>query len=309
MRNVFIDEHLEQSFQEKGYVVLPFIPQEEVELLKAEFDRLLMKSGGNIKPEDVGLAQDVEISYDFTFIDKNIEYKQEVFDLITSRFKPYYEKVLDSYRPLIANYIRKKSGGGEVPLHQNWAFADEMICSTVSIWCPLINSTVANGTLQVIPGSHKKFGKIRGPKIPWELEAIGNDLICQYMVPLEVPAGHAVILDDSILHYSANNSLDQLRLAIQLILMPAELPSIHYHMHTDNDKNSVEVLEVDAPFYMSFNPWKEPVDFISRGFVPFQFKSLSLDEYKHRMAGKRFDDPIQMGLLAKLKKVFGALQS
>jgi ectoine hydroxylase-related dioxygenase (phytanoyl-CoA dioxygenase family) len=97
-----------------------------------------------------------EITYDFTFIDKNIAYKQAVFDSITEYFKPHVEKWLSDYRPIIANYIRKKVQGGEVPLHQNWAFADEKKYTTVSIWCPLVDSTIENGTLQVVPGILKK---------------------------------------------------------------------------------------------------------------------------------------------------------
>ena len=90
------------------------------------------------------------ISYDFTFIDKNPEYKRKVFKIITEYFEPHMNRVLSDFRPIIANYIRKKSETGEVPLHENWAFADEKKCTTVSIWCPLIDSTIANGTLQVV---------------------------------------------------------------------------------------------------------------------------------------------------------------
>jgi ectoine hydroxylase-related dioxygenase (phytanoyl-CoA dioxygenase family) len=87
-----------------------------------------------------------------------------VFDIIVKQFEQEYNNVLADYKPIIANFIRKKTDGGEVPLHQNWAFVEETKYTSVSIWCPLVDSTVENGTLQVVPGSHKRFGLQRGTK-------------------------------------------------------------------------------------------------------------------------------------------------
>jgi hypothetical protein len=123
MRNVFLDKDLEQQFQRDGYVVVPFLNEEEVAFLKQKYFDTLTESGGNILEEEANIKD--RISYDFTFINKNIDYKRLVFKIITEKFKPNYEKYLDKYKPIIANYIRKQSNDGEVPLHQNWAFIDE----------------------------------------------------------------------------------------------------------------------------------------------------------------------------------------
>ena len=165
MRRVLNDDTLEKQFQKDGYVQIPFISTEEVEGLKKKFFDLLPKSGGNITASDIG-GDSRLVTYDFTFIDKNIEYKQEVYDVITEYFKPHVKKWLADYRPIIANYIRKQHQDGEVPLHENWAFVDERKYTSVSIWCPLVDSFEENGTLQVVPGSHKRFGEVRGPMIP-----------------------------------------------------------------------------------------------------------------------------------------------
>lgn len=112
-----------------------------------------------------------------------------------------------------------------------------------------------------MPGSHKRFGEVRGPMIPWELENIKNEIINNHLVPLETKAGDCVILDDSIVHYSAPNKTDGLRLTIQLICVPSEIPSIHYHLDVQNNPNEVQMLEVDDNFYMEFNPWKKPENY------------------------------------------------
>lgn len=301
-RRVMKDDALEKEFQKQGYVQIPFISPEEVDALKKKFFELLPTSGGNITVDDLG-GNSNAITYDFTFIDKNIAYKQAVYDVITEYFKPHVAKWLADYRPVIANYIRKQSDTGEVPLHENWAFVDERKCTSVSIWCPLVDSNEANGTLQVVPGSHKRFGEVRGPMIPWELEGIKHEIIKDYLVPMNLTAGNAVILDDSIVHYSAINKTNQLRLAIQLILVPSEEPSIHYHMNPAKSQEDVEVLEVDTDFYMQFNPWKQPDGAKRVRHFKFHFKPMDIQTFDKKLREPRFDEQ-PTGLVSKLKAMF-----
>lgn len=292
MRRVLNDSELEVQFQKDGYVRVPFISEKEVQELKQLFFETLPDSGGQIRPEDTGLEANFEINYDFTFIDKNPEYKRQVFDIISAYFKPHMERLLSNYKPIIANYIRKKKDTGEVPLHQNWSFADEKKCCTISIWCPLVDSTVENGTLQVVPGSHKRFGEVRGPMIPWELEGIKDKIIEKYLVPLETKAGDCVILDDSIVHYSAVNNSNELRLAIQLICIPTEMPALHQHMESDLNPNQVEVLEVEQDFYMEFNPWKKPDKNKIVNRFQYELRPLTEEEFSKRLYARRFDEQL-----------------
>lgn len=288
MRPVFKDPRTEEEFQKEGYVVVDFLSADEIEHLKNKFFELLPESGGNITASESGF--DIDISYDFTFIDKNIDFKRKVFNEITAKLGTHMNDRLNNYRPIIANYIRKTEGAGEVPLHENWAFADEKKCSTVSIWCPLVDATVENGTLQVVPGSHKRFGEARGPMVPWELEEIREVIIDKYLKPMVIPAGKAVILDDSIVHYSAPNRTPGLRLAIQLICIPDELPSLHYHMDPSADDNKIKVLEVDREFYMNFNPWQFPTGLQAVDTIDHHLKIINEETFASRLYGKRFDE-------------------
>jgi hypothetical protein len=309
MRKVLNDPALNAQFVRDGYVRVPFISQTEVEELKQLFFDTLPESGGQITTEETGVENSRLVTYDFTFIDKNPQYKQRVFDIITERFMARMDALLADYRPIIANYIRKMSDNGEVPLHENWAFADERKCFTVSIWCPLVDSTIGNGTLQVVPGSHKRFGEVRGPMIPWELDNIKHEIIHNHLVPLETKAGDCVILDDSIVHYSAINRTEGLRLAIQLICIPAEMPSIHYHMNPAENPGMVDLLEVDVDFYMQFNPWKKPEGAKKLRSFPHETRFIDEAEFIQRLKGPRFDElPLEAkesaGIFSRLKKVF-----
>jgi len=155
----------------------------------------------------------------------------------------------------------------------------------------LVDSNVANGTLQMVPGSHKRFGEIRGPMIPWELEGIKDDIIKEFLVPMNTRAGNAVILDDSIVHYSTINKTNSMRLTIQLILIPEEVPSIHYHMNPADSREDVNVLEVDHDFYMEFNPWKQPQGVKRIQTLKYHHHPLSVKEFKSRLYSTRIDEP------------------
>jgi ectoine hydroxylase-related dioxygenase (phytanoyl-CoA dioxygenase family) len=301
MRRVLNDDILEAKFQKNGYVSVPFISPEEVAELKQKFFDTLPNSGGQITTNETGFENSRLVTYDFTFIDKNPEYKREVYSIITKFFKPHMDRLLSSYKPIIANYIRKQTDTGEVPLHQNWAFADEKKCCTVSIWCPLVDSTVENGTLQVVPGSHKRFGLERGPLIPWELDSIKQEIIDHHLVPLETKAGDCIILDDSIVHYSAINKTGDLRLAIQLICVPAEMPSLHYY----GKGGDVDILEVDENFYFEFNPWKLPTHAKKVGSTTYSPHQITEQEFVNRLAQKRFDEPatLETGFVSRLKRL------
>lgn len=291
MRRLFKNIALEKEFREKGYVIIPFLNTAEVERMKKSYFDLLPQNMGHITPDDEGHQTGEDLSYDFTFINKNIDYKRACFDEISTLFTPKANETLDHYRPIIANFIRKETGDGEVPLHQNWAFANERKCTTVSVWCPLVDSNKANGTLQIIPGSHKKFGEIRGPMIPWELRGIEQEIVHSDLWDyMEIPAGHGVILDDGVIHYSAPNTTEGLRLAIQLIMIPQEESSIHYHMNPEKDKHLVEVLEVDKEFYMNFNPWKKPEhDFRIIDSFHFEVSDCNFEQFKQRLKAAPYD--------------------
>lgn len=303
MRPVFNNPELEQQFQKDGYVIIPFLTDEEVVEIKERYFETLPNSGGLIGAEDAGLKD--KITYDFTFIDKNIEYKKLVFKIITDRFDKYVKKYLADYTPIIANFIRKKTNDGEVPLHQNWAFVDERKCTSVSIWCPLVDSNESNGTLQVVPGTHKRYGEFRGPMVPWELENIKHDIIKKHLIPMNLKAGQAVVLDDSIVHYSAINKTDDLRLAIQLILIPSEEKSIHYHMNPQKSGTNIDVLEVDQEFYMNFNPWKQPENVKVLRKIHYKPFDMSVQTFEKGIFSTRIDEePEKKSLLDKLKAVF-----
>lgn len=286
---VFKNPELEKEFNQKGYVTIPFLSTEEVEELKKMFFDTIEQSGGPKTSGNVDFDSKSEISYDFTFIDKNIDYKKKVFEIITEKFQPIADKYLNNYKPIIANYIRKKQDGGEVPMHQNWAFVDEVKYTSVSVWVPLVDSNEENGTLQMVDGSHKKFGQYRGPMVPWELRNLSKEIIAKHLTPMNIKAGQGVILDDSIVHYSNINKTPGLRLAIQLIMIPAEANSIHYHLDRELDPNNIHALETNVDFYTHFHPWLKPQGMKQIATINYTPQDFTYEDFLKGLEAKRFD--------------------
>ena len=289
---VFKDDALEKEFNQKGYVTVPFLSASEIDYLKKIYFETIAESGGPKTSGDVDFDTESNITYDFTFIDRNTDYKRKVYKIITEAFQQKVGTYLNNYRPIIANFIRKQHEGGEVPMHQNWAFVDEEKYTSVSLWVPLVDSNEENGTLQLVEGSHKRFGKLRGPMIPWELRNLKIDIVSKHLTPMNVKAGECVVLDDSIVHYSNVNKTPQLRLAIQLILVPNEATTIHYHLDREIDKTKVHVLETDLDFYMDFHPWLKPVGKREIKTAHFTEKLFTYDDFISGLAAPRFDEKI-----------------
>ncbi|MDX2000845.1 MAG: phytanoyl-CoA dioxygenase family protein [Chitinophagales bacterium] len=302
MKNMFRDAKMQETFERMGYVTVDFLNAAEVEQMKNAYFELESIKGGMRKEYDVTFDTEHEITYDFTFTDSNPNYKQAVFDRITDLFMPIADQYLNNYQPIIANFINKNPSKGEVPLHQNWAFVDEYKYTSVSVWCPLVDSNIHNGTLQMVDGSHKRFAPVRGPLIPWELEDLKDTIIKEYLVPMNIKAGQAVILDDSIIHYSALNNTNGLRLAIQLIMIPGNTHSIHYHLDSTGEKPMVRVYKVDKDFYMQFHPWLKPKDVEELEAFEYNPKRIDKATFDKMLKGKAIDQP--KGILDNILSLF-----
>ena len=271
MRNTFKDRALQEKFDQTGFVQFDFLNADKFNEVVDLVDSL---NQGH-KEQSV----DSNSSYKLSFFNDDISFRKLVFKEISNFFQPLVDQVLDDYVPLIINIFDKEPGQGEVPVHQNWTFADEENYTTVSLWIPLCDVTRKNGTLEFIPGSHRVVSKFRSPSIPWAFDGLQEVLKEKYLQPIELVTGQAAILDDSIIHWSSENDTDSVRTTIQLILRPREATPIHYHMQDDG---SVKIYKVDPEFFMSFNmkdyrPDLEVIDTIAN-FEPPKYDEESLVE-------------------------------
>lgn len=247
-RQVFHDASLQAEFEQRGYVVLPFLTPAEVDALAGGYDQLALELDGSSKPEDFD-----DTYAEFSVIHSRPEFRRRAYELICSVLAPVADRYLVDHRPLIANFVNKLPGTGVVPTHQNFSVVDEAEFRSVSVWVALVDCTLDNGAMSMLDRSHQT---LRGRRGMWAYQAFGQ--IAQadldpLLTRVDVPAGHAVILDDALVHYSPPNQTDERRLAIQFVMVPSEAPALWFQqVGTNDDGLDVTVWEVDERYFFEF---------------------------------------------------------
>lgn len=248
-RAVMSDPELDAELTARGYVVLPLLGPDQVERLVSGYDELAAAVGGANAPGDYN-----DTYAEFSIIHSRPEFRRGAYELITSVLVPETDRHLSDYRPLIANFVNKPPGSGVVPTHQNFSVVDEQRYRSVSVWVALVDCTKDNGAMWMLDGSHRTLRSRRGMWAYGKFTGIDESVIEEHLTPIEVPAGHAVILDDAVLHYSPPNVTDHRRLAIQFVMVPREADSLWFQQvgTTDDDDLDVVVWQVDERYFFDF---------------------------------------------------------
>lgn len=116
---------------------------------------------------------------------------------------------------------------GEVPWHQDSGYllshCDRYLI--VTCWIPLVDATVANGCLYVVPGAHRggilrhcTGGKAGYLEIPEETVPAGA-------IPIEMRAGGVLFMTNLTPHASFRNSTRSIRWSLDLRYQSAEAPN------------------------------------------------------------------------------------
>jgi hypothetical protein len=256
---LFKEPELQKAFDKDGFVIVDMLTPAEVEGLKGVVKKLSNAHAGYTN----------DSNYKLSFFSDDPEYRKLVFDTIYAYCRPLVDRYLDDYEPIMINTFGKEVGKGEVPIHQNWSFVDESKHTSVSVWIPLVDTTRINGTMEVVKGSHAVLSPYRGPTIPWVFQDLFEVIKTKHMEAIDTKLGQAVILDDSIIHYTSQNDSKTVRGTVQLIMKPKVATAIHYHRSSENS-NCLEVFEVDSAFFTRFQMGERPTGVPKVAEVPFQ---------------------------------------
>ncbi|MBW4473282.1 MAG: glycosyltransferase [Stenomitos rutilans HA7619-LM2] len=278
MRNVFQSAALQQEFERNGYVIMPLLSAEEISLVLSELQ--LMTPDDNFNPDRL-LDQP---SYHLTDIDTNIEYKQTAKNFIAGVLAPYIERVFDDYKILGANFIVKPPGKGRFLVHHDWTFvADPKKHTSLTIWCPLIDTDESNGTLQVVESSHNIVSDIATSTVDFYCKNIESTIIEKYSKPLDLKAGNCVIFDQSLLHHSDINRTAQPRFVMQAIVVPTEINPVFYYFDRNSPEQGFEVFQIDPSFFIYADFSQRPANAKSLGFIENRNKYLTEKEFVEKM--------------------------
>jgi hypothetical protein len=245
-RRIFRDEKTDEAFARQGYVILPVFDPAPLQRL-AELH----------ESSDPGVAEGFFTSTHCP----NTAYRDEGDRAIRETCEAaIMEQVLD-YRVLVANFLIKKPGEkSALPLHQDWMMVDETRFSSINVWFPVRPVTPENGPLCVLPGSHRFVPGLRGSLwYPTALNDLREEIGSRFLVPLDVPLGHAVFMDSALVHASPANRSGGQRIAACLNIAPREAELFHYFFDHENDRAEKYVVTPD--FFLHATLGKRPEGF------------------------------------------------
>lgn len=242
-RPVFNNAQLESTFAESGIVRVPLLsPEEVLALIDIYHSTKGDKEGRN---------------FHSTMFINDAEYRRQISEKISEVVKPKIAALLNDYKLLFANYIVKEvSANTKVGIHQDWNFTTPENIS-VNIWIPLTDITESNGIFYGLKGSHKTFRNIRFTPYPENMYRGLEDYIHQQSTGYMPKAGEALVYHGALVHYSAPNLSNQIRMAVGTALIPQQSPNLHYYKPDDNS-SKLDIYQADEKFYHGFNFFEAP---------------------------------------------------
>jgi hypothetical protein len=279
-RSIFKDTTWNKEINEDGFVKCKFLEANDIADLLSIANSFGFKTGDVYKGKLVGM--------NVSLFDARKEQREKFFDAVWNILASKVNNVLDRYEPVMINFWSKLPGGGDLELHQNWTHVNEADYTSLSLWIPLQPTSRKNGTLEVVPKSHKKIGTVRGPGIGHMFERIEKEIIDKYLIPIDLEVGEVAFIDDSIVHYTGHNNDVSPRNSIQVLLKPAEAPALFFIGDGKEVDNTVKCFEVERNFFsnleLSEARIKEPKLAKLVNTFKSDFKQLSLPEFESIIA-------------------------
>lgn len=232
------DPRLQHQIRQFGYGVVPDVLAPDVlGQLTALFDGTVASSAGPTWFTSGMLADPAE--------------RSAIFGRIGALVLPHVVEHFVPGATVISGHFHVNPPGasGGLGPHQDVALVDESTGFTLNGWIPLVDSTMANGCLQVVPGSHRFGNRDRSLTMPWAYHGL-HSTFWDFAVPIEVAAGTLVVFDTALVHGSRPNESATARAAVSLLALPLNVPMIHLVTDDATPQGWLDVYEVPLDFYL-----------------------------------------------------------
>lgn len=204
-----------EFFRENGFALLAdALDADEVAALNADAVRLCRGDYGAIGGgTDASGLTDEELLRRYLCI----HYPHKVSEI--ARHALAAPRIVDALTAVIGPNVKamqsmlfiKSEGKPGQAWHQDEYFIPTRDRSLTAVWIALDNATIENGCLWVLPGSHRRgvlypARQQNDPRFDCTTEAYDFPYRDQDAVPVQIPAGTAIIFNGYLLHRSLQNS-------------------------------------------------------------------------------------------------------
>jgi len=247
MTRTFLRRAHQRRFRRRGWCVVDLFDADEVRELRRDVLALSRRSSG----------------FEDSWEQLDGDYREAIFTLVAGATRDRLATVLDDHRPVAAGLLLKwPDDDSAKSVHQDWSIVDEERHRTVNVWIALDDTTVDNGALRVLPGSHRRFARVRpAPRLPDGVEDPLSGLSIDDLRPVPVRAGQAIVMDMALVHASAPNRTDDLRAAVGIMYAPRAAQLVYTYLMPDGGLEQFDIGDGASFRRMDF---RRPPD----GFVP-----------------------------------------
>lgn len=254
---VFKDRSIQSELAINGFVVRQLIDQESIGFLKSGYDDLLALIG--TLPDQFcpsGRLSSVTA--------RNLA--RHTIDKVVP--KALEGVIQDSSTVFEGGTYLIKPSGPRTALnpHQDSSHVDEQRFFSVYAWIPLQDTTIGNGCLHVLPGSHLLGNRYRSLNVPWAFSGFEDEL-WKKMIPLEMRVGEVCFFEGATIHASPPNFTPETRLAVNYFIRPASSSFLHFYVDETTPAGQVERYQLSIDYFYNENFEARPSD---RFFTQFE---------------------------------------
>lgn len=253
-------QNLDTQLLADGYVVVPFLNEEEVKALTGFYY-------SHHSSTQEGMYATAHVP--------DIDFRMKMNDYIKQVFKRAIDEYFVNSNPLGGSFIAKGKGErGTLQPHQDWNIVDEELYRSFNIWVPLVDLHEQNGAIKILPKSHSWLKSYRSANIHSAFSEV-NDVLWKELISLFMKKGEALIYDHRLLHASAENHSDEIRLAAVYGIIPDKADMKYYHK---KDDHTIEVYGSNPDFFLYGNIFEGPKNLQKEGELRYEFPQVSREK-------------------------------
>jgi hypothetical protein len=212
---IFLDAALQRGLEAHGFVTVPLLDRAEAAAVAAQ---VLAVYGSR---DAAGDARSPRQDYHVSTLHPDRAYRRNADALVRTVVAERVGALLNGYRYAFGSFVIKRPNDGDLGVHQDWTLTVDPRQTTLNCWLPLVDVSEESGALGVVAGSHRVAREnIHAVGVPPYFHDYGSALKHpSQLLPLR--AGHAVIFDMRMLHWSQAHAGADLRPAFGAVFAPS----------------------------------------------------------------------------------------
>ena len=237
---VLSDPAADRRLRDEGFAVLPLLSADEVAEIRSAYRAMVAD------PDARGIME-------FDYMAEDRTAMRLVADLLAPVWARHVPEVFTDHEPVFSTFVAKHPGPvSGMFLHDDRTYLDERHQRAFTMWVPLVDTSPDhdNGTLWIVPGSHRVFCAFSGTGTPDWIRPY-EEYLERFLQPLSMQAGEALVYDTKTVHGSTPNRTSETREAIATAVAPRGADLIHV---VADGVTRRRVYRIDRDFFIDVHP-------------------------------------------------------